>query len=247
VTEGEILRLFAEYGELQEIYVMGGERSRSGQCSAFVKYATLEQCEKAISSVNQRARIRGTDPDAIVVKFAKPAAPGTKRERPETGFVMMPLPTVASLAPINSSPASEASGLGGVVKQHVHPPLCKLFIGGLPPFVDRDDLIATFAPCGHIDSVHLMQGKSKSGQACAFITYQYPGPAQKAIDTLSGKYVIDEDSPPISVRFADSESMPQKQRPTKIPKIGGSPVSYPRDPIEAASAAAASVFSNKGA
>jgi RNA recognition motif-containing protein len=199
VTDGELLKVFAEHGELLEVFIMGGERSRSGQSSAFVKYATFESCEKAINSVNLKIRIRSTDIDPIIVKHAK-------------------LPTTTTTPPIYQplvqaiQPIIETSGIG-----------CKLFVGGLGSFVDRDDLIAIFCPFGHIDSVHLMNGKSKSGQSCAFITYQYQGPAKKAIEILAGKYFIDEDCPPISVRFADSEIVTSVNLPAskRIKKIDG--------------------------
>ena len=240
VTEGELLKLFCDYGELLEVFVMGGERSRSGQSSAFVKYSTFEACEKAIAAVNQRGKIRPTDSDAVVVKYAKATTVkrDNKRELPEY--------------PQTSAPST--SSVDAVATKHHHPPLCKLFVGGLPSFVDRDDLIAIFCPFGHIDSVHLMQGKSKSGQACAFITYQYPGPAQRAIDGLSTIYVIDDTCPPISVRFADSEvgttvaqaPPPPKRQKQRGPDPQGSPITqYLRDPIEAAAAVAA-VIGNKG-
>ena len=207
VTEGELLRLFCEYGELLEVFVMGGERSRSGQSSAFVKYSTHEACEKAIVGVNQKGRIRHGDNDVVVVKFAKPQVmkketAGSKRESPDTGFSSVFAPGMISAATsAGPSPAVEPSIPGKLA----HPPMCKLFVGGLPQYVDRDDLIAIFSPFGHIDSVHLMQGKSKSGQSCAFITYQYPGPAKKAIESLSGNYYIEESAPPVTVRYADSE------------------------------------------
>jgi CUG-BP- and ETR3-like factor len=199
VTEGELLRLFAEFGDLQEIFIMGGERSRSGQSSAFVKYATVDACERAIASVNMKGRVRTDDPDPVVVKYAKSNG-ATKRERPEP--ISSPEPLV--LFGSGASKAVDSGASSGYRPSSTA--MVKLFIGGLPSFVDRDDLIAIFAPFGHIDSVHLMQGKSKSGQACAFITFQYPGPAQRAIETLSTRYVVDEDAPAISVRFADSEA-----------------------------------------
>jgi RNA recognition motif-containing protein len=215
VTEGELLRVFTEFGELQEIFIMGGGRSRSGQSSAFVKYATMDSCERAISAVNMRGRVRPDDPDPVVVKYAKSAAT-LKRERPlSNSAVVTPINelTAGNSSSIPSSPLqADATSLtmlakgGGAGGGLTHPPMCKLFVGGLPCFVDRDDLIAIFAPFGHIDSVHLMQGKSKSGQSCAFVTFQYPGPAQRAIDVLSARYVIDEDAAAISVRFADSET-----------------------------------------
>ena len=249
VTEGELLRLFCEYGELLEVFVMGGERSRSGQSSAFVKYGTIEECERAIAGVSQRGKVRPGDMDAVVVKYAKPHSTrrDNKRDSPDSGFsaVFTPAPS-----PPPTSAVLDPSVVPGKFQ---HPPLCKLFIGGLPPFVDRDDLIAIFAPFGHIDSVHLMQGKSKSGQACAFITYQYPGPAHQAIEILSGHYRIEESAPPISVRFADSESgssvvLPGALPPPKRQKsLQASPLtSYLRDPVEAAVAASLYIVGPKG-
>ena len=101
VTEGELLRLFTEYGELQEIFIMGGERSRSGQSSAFVKYASVEACERAIAGVNMRGRVRADDPDPVVVKYAKSTT--GKRERPESSVAST---GVSSVMP---SPSTESS------------------------------------------------------------------------------------------------------------------------------------------
>jgi CUG-BP- and ETR3-like factor len=235
VTEGELLRLFTEYGDLQEIFIMGGERSRSGQSSAFVKYSNVESCEKAIAGVNMRGRVRPDDPDPVVVKFAKSASATGKRDRPEAS----PEPALIAES-IISKPSSSTC---------MHPPLCKLFVGGLPSFVDRDDLIAIFAPFGHIDSVHLMQGKSKSGQACAFVTFQYPGPAQRAIDALSAKYTIDEDAPPISVRFADSEAASPASTAASLPPstvaAGPAPAKRPRPTATTALGLAAALLTQQ--
>ena len=246
VTEGELLKLFCDYGELLEVFVMGGERSRSGQSSAFVKYSTFEACERAIAAVNQRGKIRTGDSDAVVVKYAKTTAVKRDNKRDVAEISFTGFPQVVT-------PSTSSGDTTGMAVKHHHPPLCKLFVGGLPSFVDRDDLIAIFCPFGHIDSVHLMQGKSKSGQACAFITYQYPGPAQQAIDTLSTHYIIDDTCPPISVRFADSEvgttqlsvPPPSKRLKHRTEPVGSPTTQYLRDPIEAA-AAVAMVIGNKG-
>ena len=83
--------------------------------------------------------------------------------------------------------------------------LTKLFVGGLPQYVDRDDLIAIFAPFGKVESVHLMSNnKSKSGQSCGFINFFHRTEALKAMDALGGKYLVEEEFPAITVRLADN-------------------------------------------
>jgi len=236
VSPEEIRSAFSRFGPIVEVYIMGGNRSRSGQSSAFVKFTNLEACSQAIQEMHMKGRIRPTDADFLAVKFAK----ATPVSSPRSGLQTSPsLPqgefglssqSHMFLAPAGSvigiSPADYAGGSatdsGGSTTAASSPyttplpsprPLvrtCKLFVGGLPTFVDRDDLIAIFCPFGKVESVHLMNNnKSKSGQNCAFVNFYSREAAKKAIDALSARYHTDESISPLTVRFADSNPTDQ--------------------------------------
>merc|ERR1719263_837594 len=80
----------------------------------------------------------------------------------------------------------------------------KLFIGGLPNGVTETDIRTVFAQVGTVKEVHIMQGRSQSGQACAFVIYPDTYSAQLAIRTLNKTpWHSAPDAPPIIVRVAD--------------------------------------------
>ena len=203
VSTSEIESLFYKIGELIEVHIMSGSRSRSGQSSAFVKFASVDACHAAITALNMKGKLRPKDTDLLSVKFAKP--PSTTAQPAPSSFICLDGSSTAASTPITTPVASPTSfrPSSGTVK---------LFIGGLPPYVDRDDLIAIFTPFGKVESVHLMNNnRSKSGQACAFCNFWKRSDAQAAISALAGKYIVDPDLPPITIRFADTEDPSAKR------------------------------------
>merc|ERR1712031_38851 len=47
----------------------------------------------------------------------------------------------------------------------------KMFVGNLPMTITNEALSFVFGSYGAVTNVHIMQGKSKSGQPCAFVEY----------------------------------------------------------------------------
>jgi len=85
----------------------------------------------------------------------------------------------------------------------------KLFIGNLPPDITAEELQYVFNSYGTVSKCHVMDaGKSKSGQACAFVTYATPQAAAIAIQTLNNVYRIRVDAKEaITVSVAKSGGM----------------------------------------
>jgi len=80
----------------------------------------------------------------------------------------------------------------------------KLFLGGLPNGVTESEIRTVFSQVGTVKEVHIMHGKSQSGQACAFVVYPDLYSAQLAIRTLNKTpWHSAPDQPPIIVRAAD--------------------------------------------
>lgn len=80
----------------------------------------------------------------------------------------------------------------------------KLFIGNLPPDITTEELQYVFNNYGTVSKCHVMDSsRSKSGQACAFVSYTTPEAAAVAIQTLNNVYKIRTDAKePISVSVA---------------------------------------------
>jgi hypothetical protein len=80
----------------------------------------------------------------------------------------------------------------------------KLFVGGLPPAVTEQEIRMVFGQLGTVKEVHIMQGRSQSGQACAFVVYPDAYSSQLAIRTLNKTpWHAAPEQPPIIVRAAD--------------------------------------------
>merc|ERR1719421_607097 len=80
----------------------------------------------------------------------------------------------------------------------------KLFVGGLPPAVTEQEIRMVFGQLGTVKEVHVMQGRSQSGQACAFVVYPDAYSSQLAIRTLNKTpWHAAPEQPPIIVRAAD--------------------------------------------
>eukprot|EP00927_Polykrikos_kofoidii_P050247 TRINITY_DN44168_c0_g1_i1.p1 TRINITY_DN44168_c0_g1~~TRINITY_DN44168_c0_g1_i1.p1 ORF type:complete len:270 (+),score=31.61 TRINITY_DN44168_c0_g1_i1:143-952(+) len=108
----------------------------------------------------------------------------------------------------------------------------KLFVGSLPPDTTQDELRIVFGTYGNPTDIHIMQGKSNSGQSCAFIVFDKRESAETAIASLDGVYSLREaNDPPIRVAWAKGSGGPPVvqapiyQAPTFLqPVVRGGPV-----------------------
>lgn len=80
----------------------------------------------------------------------------------------------------------------------------KLFVGNLPPDVTPEVLTQIFGTYGNVSNTHLMAGKAKSGQSCAFVEYATPLEAETAVLTLHEKYEIRPGDGFIVVKYANA-------------------------------------------
>ncbi|CAE8685690.1 unnamed protein product [Polarella glacialis] len=84
-------------------------------------------------------------------------------------------------------------------------PCTRLFVGNLPPEITTEALDYVFKSYGSVVKTHIMAGKSKSGQSCAFIEYSAANEAETAMLTLHEKYEIKPGAGPILVKRANSD------------------------------------------
>eukprot|EP00933_Yihiella_yeosuensis_P050033 TRINITY_DN4779_c0_g1_i9.p1 TRINITY_DN4779_c0_g1~~TRINITY_DN4779_c0_g1_i9.p1 ORF type:complete len:322 (+),score=78.78 TRINITY_DN4779_c0_g1_i9:74-1039(+) len=82
-------------------------------------------------------------------------------------------------------------------------PFTKLYVGNLPDDITAEDLRTVFGHYGFVEDVHVMTGRSKSGQASAFVRYQKAQEAKNAIAAMETGYEIRPGEGNILCRMAD--------------------------------------------
>ncbi|CAJ1387611.1 unnamed protein product [Effrenium voratum] len=81
----------------------------------------------------------------------------------------------------------------------------KVYVGNLPTDISKEALIQVFGTYGPVDDVHIMTGRSKSGQASAFVRYSRSNEADNAIAAMATGYEIKPGDGNLVVRLADGE------------------------------------------
>lgn len=89
----------------------------------------------------------------------------------------------------------------------------KLFVGNLPVDVSQEAMQMVFGTYGTVTNIHVMAGKAKSGQSCAFVEYSNSVEAETAILTLHDKYELRPGEGFIMVKYANSQGGPAQVVP----------------------------------
>mmetsp|Transcript_48601 Transcript_48601/g.155233 ORF Transcript_48601/g.155233 Transcript_48601/m.155233 type:complete len:267 (+) Transcript_48601:85-885(+) len=115
----------------------------------------------------------------------------------------------------------------------------KIFVGSLPPDCTTEDLQIVFSTYGNPQDIHLMSGKSNSGQCCAFVIYDSREAAESAIASLDGVYNMREDGTgPIRVSWARPSAAPPRPVAPMVQMAGHqpaviNPIQSPHSPVAA--------------
>lgn len=79
----------------------------------------------------------------------------------------------------------------------------KIYVANLPPDINRDALEYVFGMYGRITDLHVMSGRSKTGQGCAFVTYLDALEARRCIAAMAQGYEIRPGDGELLVKYAD--------------------------------------------
>jgi len=79
----------------------------------------------------------------------------------------------------------------------------KLYVANLPSDVTKDALDYVFSNYGRLQDIHVMTGRSKSGQSAAFVIYDTHEQARKCINAMQQGYEIRPGEGDILVKYAD--------------------------------------------
>mmetsp|Transcript_56713 Transcript_56713/g.105006 ORF Transcript_56713/g.105006 Transcript_56713/m.105006 type:complete len:237 (-) Transcript_56713:80-790(-) len=212
IREDEIQYVFGTYGQVNDVHVLPGTNS-SGLKGGFVVYESVESASAAIKVLDNVYKFRPEARDAIRVSVAKPKGGGGG---PGPGFEddrgpppqHMPMHTPMHSEPTQSfdfgggASSSKPKKLGGT-------PGPKLYVGNLPADITEHALQYVFSTYGVVTDIHIMTGRSKSGQSSAFVNYSNQQEASTCLAALEGGYEIRPGEGFITARYADDQQPPR--------------------------------------
>jgi len=200
-TEDDIRKIFDQYGEITEVYLMRqkdeGAQSRG---AAFIKFKTREEAARAIAALNGRQRDKDA-PGLLQVRFAHtkqdktqdisrlnpmmpfsalyPGFPTTAFQTTPEGFPGAPMnPYVPFYQPPQTSgPGNDLRG----------PPGSNLFIYNIPDSYDDGDLASLFSNFGTVLSSKVQRDKSSNAsKGYGFVSFDNAKSAAASIAAMDG-------------------------------------------------------------
>lgn len=234
VTEKELRDLFCPMGYIKSVVVAPNPSSgKMGATLSYVTRAAVDAAADAMQMLNGVHKMRSDESPILVSltpsqgsasstqKVAPQMQPQTQQQQmggygpqnygyqqPQQGYAQQSqmgsqiqphvptshTPSIPAPPPSMEVQNALANGLG-----------CKLFVGGLPTATTPADLHAIFQGFGNIMGVHLMDPTQKTGDRCAFVTYDTYEEAWLAVSELNGRVAIPPNQLPISVQVARSQ------------------------------------------
>mmetsp|Transcript_29992 Transcript_29992/g.95765 ORF Transcript_29992/g.95765 Transcript_29992/m.95765 type:complete len:292 (-) Transcript_29992:126-1001(-) len=95
--------------------------------------------------------------------------------------------------------AGKGARRGGVAPD----PGTRLYVGNLPGDIAHEALDMVFSTYGYVAHIHVMSGRSRSGQACAFVTFSTKAEARAAFSAMQTGYEIRPGEGCILVKYAN--------------------------------------------
>jgi len=214
ISIDELTVVFNTYGSTSDIHIMQG-KATSGQGCAFVVYDSADAAQSAVNALNGVYSFREDGSPPISVSWARQGGGGDKGGgKGGFGAVAPPSSLMGGGGGWGGSFGGQpqlAHAVGGLGGYNPPPPPSapvsgtnKLFVGNLPQDIQQEAIRMVFGHYGTVTNVHVMNGKSKSGQSCAFVEYTAPLEAETAVLTLHEKYEIRPGEGAILVKYANS-------------------------------------------
>jgi RNA recognition motif-containing protein len=205
VVANDIRELFAPFGNIENVNVL--DQSRKGE--AFIRYATEEEAERAIASLNGKPLVRASDNAVLcenaIVKYANRAkSKSTKQQQAQTPPTMH-APHGFQQAQAQVWNPYGPAGLPAGGSQYPTPAPTSVFVYNIPSSVDDQMLYLLFSMYGSIQSMNIMKNVDGTCKGYGFVNYWHYYEAVNAITNLNGFHLMNK---VLQVRFKD----PQKQR-----------------------------------
>lgn len=192
VTQDEIYSLFEEHGNVVEVVLLPDKWTGQQQDYCFVKYALIEEADRAILALNNHFTFPGAMAP-IKVKYAD----GAKQR---LGAMSQGLERSAqhdSCLSRSGSMQNDSTFSGPGETLH------KLYVNGLNKEASKQEIEEIFSSYGVVADVYLLRDESKQNRGCGFVGFTQRYMAVAAINGLNGSYVMKGCDWPLAVRFAE--------------------------------------------
>ncbi|KAF7120218.1 hypothetical protein RHSIM_Rhsim13G0003200 [Rhododendron simsii] len=186
-TQEEVRSLFEEYGKIVEVVRLKDNRTYQPHECGFVKYATLEEADRAIGALHNKYTFpAGVAP--IKVRYAD-----GERERLASG-AFAPVRQVGSV-----TRSSDPSGRLSLHALYLVLPLsfrgfgtqdCKLYVGCLNKQASKKEIEEIFSAFGLVENVYIVLDEVKQSRGSGFIQFSHRDMAVAAMNALSGTYIM---------------------------------------------------------
>eukprot|EP00667_Euglena_gracilis_P011144 EG_transcript_11379 len=188
-TEAELQAYFSLYGDVLSVRVLRDPVTLKPKHCAFVQYRDASSAETAISSLDQKAQLRGK---RMTVKFANAppseadlAAPkkggGALRGQPPAEAGGAHPGHVAALLQAQQSIGGIPVPRGGDDVPH------KLFVGQIPQEYGEQELVTFFNNFGTVLHLNLLRDHATfKSKCCCFVVFSTPAEAHYALQSLNG-------------------------------------------------------------
>mmetsp|Transcript_62203 Transcript_62203/g.98204 ORF Transcript_62203/g.98204 Transcript_62203/m.98204 type:complete len:269 (+) Transcript_62203:53-859(+) len=226
IREAEMEMIFRTYGRVEKIYIMDKTREeQSGEMTkaGFVTYEKEEGARIAIRLLDNVYRFRPEAAEPITCSIAKSTREdrdkggGSRGDHSRSGDSHDRYDSGGSRGSRDrgdrdrgySTDAYERdrSDRGGYDRSRNdrgdEPPCSKIYVANLPGDIREEAMDMVFGTYGRVEDIHIMTGRSKTGQAAAFVRYRDAHSARAAIAAMAQGYEIRPGEGNIHVRYAD--------------------------------------------
>ncbi|KMT09996.1 hypothetical protein BVRB_5g122110 [Beta vulgaris subsp. vulgaris] len=190
VTEEEICHLFEAHGNVMEVVLLSDKRTGQNQEYCFVKYALVEEANRAITALHNQFTFPGAVLP-ITVRYADAAKQRRGLERSMQNELCLSRSGLMQKEPPFSGPE--------IVGETLH----KLYVNGLNREASKQEIEDIFSSYGVVADIYMMRDDSKQNRGCGFVGFTQRYMAVAAINGLNGSYVMKGCDRPLAVRFAD--------------------------------------------
>ena len=220
-TEAEIWSLFASFGPVIEVVLLGNNKSRSGQACAFVRYADHESGMNAINQLDARVALRPNEDPTILLQVRPARSNNHPSLPPNQVKSAVNWHSSGESSPYMGNHSSSTSSVVSVppTSFEVYQPILphgsvRLFVGNIPVDVAAPELNYLFQEKGiviHEKETFMMTGSRLSHNSiCAFVVVAGEDESKKAIDLLNNRVSLRPHANALKVKIANQMNTTSK-------------------------------------
>lgn len=180
--ERNIYEFFSQAGPVLDVRIIYDRNTPRSKGMAYVEFADQDSVPNGLALTGQVLKNQ-----VVMVKSSeaeKNIAWEAQQAQKQMGMGTAPVANVPAAAPANTTLNVNAAAMSGGVGP------CKLYVGGLHPNIQTNDLKAIFEPFGMTDFITIQKDEGGRNQGYGFVQYRLTQNAMLAINQLNGLELV---------------------------------------------------------